>query len=698
MSDNDERSCSSSESDGEDVTTTGLIATRAKRSTAGNLYATLRQNLDDEELQKELLAEEEEDVGDYEGTDKDDDDDAAMDSSSDDEEDAGPPKEGEVEDLEGEKQLKKAEREAARKKRKMDEAKMRLPAWQKKKKVKLADDAKTDDGSAPKPKKKSERSNWLPTAADLPSRQSTRTSAVEFRTHVHENLKLSNVRSENQKKVMANHIQKSKANKRADLTQEERFAKAARIEKETAREFGRWEREEAERQRIREEQLAAKRRRTIEGPVIRFWSGSVIWEGDKIKVKRVHQNGKVEEVKEEEEAKLAKAATEMNGKDEEKGNRKDEDGDIAMVNPELDKHGNAGETDNTAVKAPVAIADSKPPMPEGDAAESKPELASTTTTDAATADVRSPLPAEQPQQASAALQPPDANQPQASWLDGIHAYAAQSESTTPSSQLQVTAPSQPDSVNVYLPSAPSVTTGLSSAQHTPFTPQNALESNQTGQMTSQNHQGWPSVPLQPTFQQFQLSQQPTAPPPPPEPLLREHAQRSLLILSQFPSLAPPTTSRGKSGPKVKETPLDSTPLSETLIPGSHPPFNPEEARYLLTKLRKKATVVDTRTGELSQLPPAPPKAVCALTSWPAKFKDPRTGLPYADLPTYKMIKRMLAGGCAWSGTLGAWVGPRYGEMGRPAKGVPHGFGEARPRVVTMAEGGTDDGLKMEVDG
>ncbi|EME84712.1 uncharacterized protein MYCFIDRAFT_59867 [Pseudocercospora fijiensis CIRAD86] len=282
----------SSGSEIEDVSTTGLIATRTKRATAGNLYATLRHNLDDEELQKELLAEDEDDVGDYEGSDKDDDD--AM-SSSGDEDDQGPAAEGDKEDLEGEKELKKAERAQNKKKRKLEEAKKRIPNWQKKR-VKLADDAKAEDGQPAKPKKKSERSNWLPTAADAPTRQSSRTSAVANREMVHTNLKESNERSEKQKTVMSKHKERLKASQRAPISQEERFAKAARIEKETAREFGRWEREEAERQRIREEQLAAKRKRGIDGPVIRHWSGSVLWEGDKIKNKRLRASQNVDDI------------------------------------------------------------------------------------------------------------------------------------------------------------------------------------------------------------------------------------------------------------------------------------------------------------------------------------------------------------------------------------------------------------------
>ena len=111
----DEERSEDSSSEGEDLETTGLIATRQKRATAGNYYATLLANLDDEELQKELLAEdEEEDAGEYEGSDKEADDDEALESSSD-EEDAGPPKEGEQEDLEGEKALKRQERVSRRK-------------------------------------------------------------------------------------------------------------------------------------------------------------------------------------------------------------------------------------------------------------------------------------------------------------------------------------------------------------------------------------------------------------------------------------------------------------------------------------------------------------------------------------------------------------------------------------------------------
>lgn len=287
MSDDESRTASESGSETavDDVETTGLIATRAKRSTAGNLYASLRANLDDEDVRRDLLAEDEDDdAGDYEGSDEEDE---ALDSSSD-EDDNGPPQDGQPEDLAGEAELKKAERVEQRKKRKAQDARLKIPSWQKKR-VKLADDVKTEDGAStppvkpkPKPKKKSERSNWLPTPADAPKRQSVRTLAVQNRETVHDNLKQSYERSEKQRRVMKNAAERESHKKRAHISQAERLRMCERIARQTDREFGRWEREEAERQRARDEAMAAKRRQGVQGEVVRWWSGSAVWRGEKM--------------------------------------------------------------------------------------------------------------------------------------------------------------------------------------------------------------------------------------------------------------------------------------------------------------------------------------------------------------------------------------------------------------------------------
>lgn len=624
----DEQSDSGSES--EDVETTGLIATRQKRATAGNLYATLRANLDDEELQKELLAEdEEEDAGDYEGSDKDGDDDSALDSSSD-EEDAGPAKEGEQEDLEGEKALKKQERVEARKKRKVHEAKLKIPAWRQKKKVKLADDAKTEDGHASeRPKKKSERSNWLPTAADAPIRQSGRALAVENREIIHANLQKSAERSEKQRRVMKHAAEREKTKRRMEgMTQEERLKKCERIERETAREFGRWEREEAERQRLREEALAARRNRGLDGPVVRHWSGSVLWEGDRIRVRRMsHGSKRVEEVRDE----------------------KKEVGDGVEVD---------GTKDLTESEKQKSSTASKPP---GD----KPIVTPNRSTP-------EPVHASQMAPFTKQAQPPTAStpghaptaQPPVPWLQGIQDYAAQPEATS----------SHPPAYAGYTPSAPAlngaVPPPIQQRSSLPLQPQQVY-----AQLPPQPqfYHGWP-----PGSHQFAIHPQPPPPPPPPPvPLIREQARRSLIMLENFPSL---DTTTSKRVPKYKqhlETALDPNPLTTTLLGPSWGTntFDTSERSYLLSRPRKRANEV--------LLPTPPPKQRCAVTSWPAKFRDPKTGLPYADLHQYKVIQRMLAGGCSWSGVLGCWVGPAYGVLGRAAKGVPEGFTKRVESAVSV---------------
>ena len=58
------------------------------------------------------------------------------------------------------------------------------------------------------------------------------------------------------------------------------------------------------------------------------------------------------------------------------------------------------------------------------------------------------------------------------------------------------------------------------------------------------------------------------------------------------------------------------------------------------------------------------------------------------MKSYKVIQRVLAGGCMWSGLLGAWVGPEYGLMGRAAMGVPEGFASGSRSASTSASAST----------
>lgn len=64
---------------------------------------------------------------------------------------------------------------------------------------------------------------------------------------------------------------------------------------------------------------------------------------------------------------------------------------------------------------------------------------------------------------------------------------------------------------------------------------------------------------------------------------------------------------------------------------------------------------------------------CAITDQPAKYRDPRTGLPYTDSYAYKEIQKLANGGSRWSSLLGCYVGPTSGV----ARGVPERFATNR---------------------
>lgn len=739
MSDNESNSSSSEE---EDITTTGLIATRARRSNAGNRIASLLANLDDEELQKELLGDEEDDAEDYEGSKYgSDDDDAALESSSDEEGDQGSAAEGEAEAAE-EKEVKRAERVEARRKRKARDARLKLPAAVKRKRVRVAEQEDGDKGqdvemaeaaasTAPRPKKKSERVSWLPTAEDAPTRQSRRSAAVTNREATRANLEEQAKRSEKQKLFMRDAAVREKSTRRMVLSQEQRLEKMRRIEKETARELGRYEREEAERVRAREEALAAKRRRDVEGPFMRFWSGSAVWEGGevsgnwKMKVKRVEGGSKrIEEIEE-----MVKPKKKEEGK-----------GENGVV-------GENGCTDLTKMSDVVDVATKKHDktnVPELDAAKPSTVQGAQTVSlpmRASTGSLTNPIqpatqilpsalstagPSTQPQSTNAT--PPKApsdtvapgqptNEPSSeSWLQGIQKYAAQPATQPPpdthlqpSSQSQTKPPPQPQAP--YTPSAPALNAAptqlpLTPQAHPPYAPPTsalplAQSQSKALQPTTSMYPTWPpgtgafSI-YQPTTNSNPTPVTPSAPPPPPEPLVREQALRTLLILDSFPSLSEtvtpaPTSRRSSSKAATQTSTLEPTLLATTLLGTDvYPTFTPPQRTYLISKHRtlKKEPI----------MPPAPPHLMCAVQhTVKAKYRDAKTGLGYGDLHAYKGLQRVLAGGTMWSGLLGCWVGPSYGAMGRPARGVVEGFAGTVPERRRDGEKGGkgEEDVKME---
>ncbi|EAA28108.2 YL1-domain-containing protein [Neurospora crassa] len=272
-----------------------LATSRAKRSTAGNRMKSMLANeepaAEDSDLEL-LFAEDDDDAG-FTDEDKDDASDVQMDSSSDDEDD----KDGAAaDDLEGEKELERQAREKrnAQRKRKAQEA---IP-MKFRKKVRIEQPPSATGESAagspapsttgtpaassvrqgptprpPRPKKKSERTSWLPTLADMPTRASERRTTKMSKEQLHQKMIDDEIRRKKLMEKMEKNAKRLEALKKPPMTQAERLAEAALVEKRNEKSLNRWEEAEKVREEERLRKIAALNNRKLDGPVVTFWSG-----------------------------------------------------------------------------------------------------------------------------------------------------------------------------------------------------------------------------------------------------------------------------------------------------------------------------------------------------------------------------------------------------------------------------------------
>ena len=270
---------STSEADSEpDAPADLMVVSRARRSNAGNRMSTLLAQQAEEEQwgdEWEEVANEEEFVGD----DANEQEDYNLDSSSSEEED-----EGDDEDA-GEKELRKAERHERNKKRKIaaNPFAARLAAASRKR-VKLDVPASTDPAAPPpRPKKKSERASWIPTEEDGPIRTSSRKQTMANKEHTLAKLKEKDQRRDETLAMMKAAEARKAKDEPKPLTQAERLAEAARVERINKKTLHRWEEAEEQRAAERQAKIDALKNRQIDGPFIRFYSGPAIWVDDKVK-------------------------------------------------------------------------------------------------------------------------------------------------------------------------------------------------------------------------------------------------------------------------------------------------------------------------------------------------------------------------------------------------------------------------------
>ncbi|KAK2066887.1 hypothetical protein P8C59_000667 [Phyllachora maydis] len=234
-----------------------------------------------------LFAEDDDDAG-FMDVEQGDGSDVQMDSSSDDEDhDEG------GDELDGEKELENLAREKRRlaNKRKAQNA---IPA-KFRKKVRI-DQRPTRTSASPalstapsvttsRPRKKSDRTSWLPTPADMPTRASQRQTTKLSKAQLHEKMRIDDLRRQKQAEQAEKKAKKLEALKKPPMTQAERLAEAASVEKRNSKSLNRWEEAEKQREEERLKKIAALNSRRLEGPFVRFWSG--VLELDEAQQKRI---------------------------------------------------------------------------------------------------------------------------------------------------------------------------------------------------------------------------------------------------------------------------------------------------------------------------------------------------------------------------------------------------------------------------
>ncbi|KAF9923231.1 hypothetical protein BGZ65_009017, partial [Modicella reniformis] len=77
------------------------------------------------------------------------------------------------------------------------------------------------------------------------------------------------------------------------------------------------------------------------------------------------------------------------------------------------------------------------------------------------------------------------------------------------------------------------------------------------------------------------------------------------------------------------------------------------------------------------------KPTCPITGLPAKYKDPKTGVPYANKEAYKMLQNVVRHGYVWSNALNAYCH----DVSQPLpKGVPAGMADVLIGGQQVGEG------------
>ncbi|KAI0453245.1 YL1 nuclear protein-domain-containing protein [Xylaria acuta] len=678
-----------------------LATGREKRSTAGNrMKSMIAAEEPDDELEL-LFAEDADDAGFSDAGD--DASDAQMSSSED--EDA----QENADELEGEKELDKQARESrqAARKRKAQEA---IPLkFRKKVKIDTSQtpSASVTPASKPRPRKKSERLSWLPSPADMPTRASRRETTMAGKEQLHKQMAEREVKRLQQIEAMERKAKKMEALKKPPMTQAERLAEAALVEKRNAKSLNRWEEAEKQREEERKAKLAALNNRTLEGPVVTFWSGVGEWIGGKLK-----HVGKIVTVEEKPAKKKRHSAVGPQATAESTGEARENKASQADVHTSPDKTGPGGPNPTTTKEVNTKPEQSKESVTSNDAGlagiggenpvpstgvgqetqllhnrgsvvemtSAAPLFSSVMLTsqegEASTGlnsrnqDPTTPENASQqriPPQADIRppdLKPPDLQPPSTTGLYTTSMFVPPSQ---PSSMMPPEL--KPPSNSFLAPPVGVSQSGLSMpviGYHSSLSPPNS------------SHVLAPPNPAQ---RQSPLSMPQTNIHPPPSAPTPTSTRPTSAISIPKPSAPPTSLATPTPTPALLHNRPPSKPSSNNLKttkanaskhhskevvlpPPPSPPANGKATRncIILQNFNENAVKdksIQTRilfNREMNKLPKQGPAVRCVITNHPARYRDPGTGLPYYNAYAFKQIRKLYSGEYKWSSLVGAWIG------------------------------------------
>lgn len=673
--DDDDDDHDDEEEEEDDEPVESLVSGRQKRATAGSKYqqllnATLREDAEDEVSL--LFAEEGED----EEFDETKVEDAAAegdedDSSTDEEDQAG----GQDDELAGEKELEKQERAAKRaQKRKAEQAMAKAAPSRKKVKIETPAESSRRASETPavvKPagrtRKRSERVSWLPVEADGRVRTSSRTLSVQNKERTLESMKESEARRIRQLEVIENAQKKKESVKVHPMTQAQRMAEAARIARINSKSLNTWEEAEAERSARQKARLDALHNRTLEGPVIRWYSGPAEWTDGKLTY--VGRRPKIEEIVE--------VVEENKEKDASIPTHELAIQSLPTVALPADQQIPGSGNQDLDIQTPKEISQAAPqPIPP-----TEPER-----TSGVSADLAGALSSAVPPSGSAAVSvtPAARNDRQSdTLLDELEYYASLNEE----SGGTVTTKNGTQSANT-ISSDVRQDHSLAVRASASIEPENTLKTIDSPRAAdSQRPDTIPKPEEKPTFiihddtarlppaqNTFNPSPQPItlpAQPPPPPKEITYSAHQSLTLLNY-----PPTTPLHTrdilrrilfAWPSPSHLPNTTSSMLPTYASTSTAGTAPTTTSTGAPKRAKKEEI-----SAFTALKPLPP--ICVISGREARYRDPMTGLPYRGINEFKSL-RGLAGtpangeegvgqGPIWSALLGAYVGAG-GRRGNP---------------------------------